>query len=118
LNVSSGWQGDEKISYDSAYLSARQITVDHLHYATIAGCHAASDLYGDVLRPTVHREIYSFAAVPRALREMHYNVQTGIPILCVVDGCQPRFRLRSKEPAPRRPVGSGLAGIDYLDAGS
>lgn len=85
VNVSSGWQIAKKVSYDSANLSVRQITVDHMHYETIAGCHAATELYGSVFRPTVHREIYSFADVPRALKEMHDNVQTGIPIIRVPD---------------------------------
>lgn len=85
VNVSSGWQIAKKVSYDSANLSVRQITVDHMHYETIAGCRAATELYGNVFRPTVHREIYSFADVPRALKEMHDNVQTGIPIIRVPD---------------------------------
>ncbi|HET9062910.1 MAG TPA: zinc-binding alcohol dehydrogenase family protein [Candidatus Binatia bacterium] len=85
VNVSSGWQIAKKVFYDSANLSVRQITVDHMHYETIAGCHAATELYGSVFRPTVHREIYSFADVPRALKEMHDNVQTGIPIIRVPD---------------------------------
>ena len=85
VNVSSGWQVAKKVSYDSANLSVRQITVDHMHYETIAGCHAATELYGSVFRPTVHREIYSFDDVPRALREMHDNVQTGIPIIRVAE---------------------------------
>jgi NADPH:quinone reductase-like Zn-dependent oxidoreductase len=85
VNVSSGWQVGKKVSYDSANLSVRQITVDHMHYETIAGCHAATELYGSVFRPTVHREIYAFDDVPRALREMHDNVQTGIPIVRVAE---------------------------------
>jgi NADPH:quinone reductase-like Zn-dependent oxidoreductase len=83
VNVSSGWQVAKKVSYDSANLSVRQITVDHMHYETIAGCHAATELYGSVFRPTIHKEIYAFDDVPRALREMHDNVQTGIPIIRV-----------------------------------
>jgi len=83
VNVSSGWQVAKKVSYDSTNLSVRQITIDHMHYDTIAGCHAATELYGTVFRPTVHKEVYSFDDVPRSLREMHDNVQTGIPIIRV-----------------------------------
>ncbi|HXV37651.1 MAG TPA: zinc-binding dehydrogenase [Myxococcota bacterium] len=81
VNVSAGWQLDTKIKYNSALLSVRQITLDHSHYETIDGCNAATALYGSVFRPTVHREIYAFADLPRAIAEMHENVQTGIPIV-------------------------------------
>ena len=54
VNVSSGWQLDKKIAYDSAGLSVRQITLDHMHYETIDGCNAATTLYGSVFKPTVH----------------------------------------------------------------
>jgi crotonyl-CoA carboxylase/reductase len=81
VNVSAGWQLDTKIKYNSALLSVRQITLDHSHYETIDGCNAATALYGSVFRPTVHREIYAFADLPRAIAEMHKNVQTGIPIV-------------------------------------
>jgi crotonyl-CoA carboxylase/reductase len=83
VNVSAGWQLEKKISYDSAGLSVKQITLDHTHYDTIEGCNAATELYGSVFRPTVHEEIYDFEDVPRALIEMHRNVQTGIPIIRV-----------------------------------
>ena len=83
VNVSAGWQLDTKIKYNSALLSVRQITLDHSHYETIDGCNAATALYGSVFRPTVHREIYAFADLPRAIAEMHKNVQTGIPIVRV-----------------------------------
>lgn len=83
VNVSAGWQLDKKVSYDSAGLSVKQITLDHTHYDTIEGCTAATELYGTVYRPTVHEEIYSFEDLPRAVREMHQNVQTGIPIVRV-----------------------------------
>lgn len=81
VNVSAGWQLDKKITYDSAGLSVKQITLDHTHYESIAGCNAATDLYGSVYKPTVHEEIYAFEDLPRALREMHQNTQTGIPII-------------------------------------
>ena len=55
---------------------------DHGH-DTIDGCNAATALYGTVYKPTVHEEIYAFADLPRALREMHQNTQTGIPIVRV-----------------------------------
>ena len=83
VNVSAGWQLDKKITYDSAGLSVKQITLDHSHYESIAGCNAATDLYGSVYKPTVHGEIYAFEDLPRALRELHQNTQTGIPIVRV-----------------------------------
>jgi len=83
VNVSAGWQLDKRISYDSAGLSVRQITLDHTHYETVDGCAAATELYGSVFKPTVHREIYAFEDMPRCLAEMHQNVQTGIPIVRV-----------------------------------
>jgi NADPH:quinone reductase-like Zn-dependent oxidoreductase len=83
VNVSAGWQLGQKIAYDSALLSVKQVTLDHTHYDTIAGCAAATDLYGTVFRPTVHHEIYDFENLPRAVREMHQNTQTGIPIVRV-----------------------------------
>jgi len=84
-NVSAGWQLGQKVAYDSALLSVKQVTLDHTHYDTIDGCNACTELYGAVFRPTVHREIYSFADLPRAVREMHHNTQTGIPIVRVAD---------------------------------
>jgi crotonyl-CoA carboxylase/reductase len=83
VNVSAGWQLDKKIGYDSAGLSVRQITLDHTHYETIEGCAAATELYGNVFRPTIHDEIYAFEDLPRAMAEMHANTQTGIPIVRV-----------------------------------
>ena len=83
VNVSAGWQLDTACNYNSANLSVRQITVDHVHYETVPGCAAATELYGRVFRPTVHREIYKFEDLPRAISEMHHNVQTGIPIVQV-----------------------------------
>jgi crotonyl-CoA carboxylase/reductase len=85
VNVSAGWQLDKKITYDSAGMSVKQLTLDHTHYDTIDGCNACTELYGTVFRPTVHGEIYSFADLPRAVREMHHNTQTGIPIVRVAD---------------------------------
>jgi crotonyl-CoA carboxylase/reductase len=85
VNVSAGWQLDKRISYDSAGLSVRQITLDHTHFETIEGSRAATELYGRVFRPTVHREIYAFPDLPRAFEEMHQNVQTGIPIVRVAE---------------------------------
>ena len=83
VNVSAGWQLEKRIAYDSAGLSVRQITLDHTHFETIEGCGAATELYGRVFRPTVHREIYAFEDLPRAFEEMHQNAQTGIPIVRV-----------------------------------
>jgi NADPH:quinone reductase-like Zn-dependent oxidoreductase len=85
VNVSAGWQLGQRISYDSALLSLRQITIDHTHYETIDGCAAATELYGSVFKPTVHHEIYRFEDLPRAMHEMYLNVQTGIPIIQVAD---------------------------------
>ncbi len=83
VNVSAGWQLDTRCTYNSANLSVRQITLDHIHYETLDGSHAATELYGRVFKPTVHREIYAFEDLPRALHEMHLNTQTGIPIVRV-----------------------------------
>jgi NADPH:quinone reductase-like Zn-dependent oxidoreductase len=83
VNVSAGWQLDTKCTYNSANLSVRQITLDHTHYETVDGCRAATELYGRVFKPTVHREIYAFEDLPRAVHEMHLNTQTGIPIVRV-----------------------------------
>lgn len=85
VNVSAGWQLEKKISYDSAGLSVRQITLDHTHFETVEGSEAATRLYGVVFKPTVHREIYAWEDLPRALEEMHQNTQTGIPIVRVAD---------------------------------
>lgn len=83
VNVSAGWQLDKKITYDSAGLSVRQITLDHTHYDTIEGANASTALYGSVFKPTVHKEIYAFEDLPRCMHEMHLNTQTGIPIVQV-----------------------------------
>jgi len=85
VNVSAGWQLDKRVGYDSAGLSVKQVTLDHTHYDTIEGCNACTELYGSVFRPTVHREIYPFEDLPRATREMHQNVQTGIAIIRVAE---------------------------------
>lgn len=85
VNVSAGWQLDTSCNYNSANLSVRQITLDHVHLETVEGCNAATALYGRVFRPTVHREIYAFPDLPRAMEEMHKNVQTGIPIVRVAE---------------------------------
>ncbi|HEY5657713.1 MAG TPA: zinc-binding dehydrogenase [Myxococcota bacterium] len=83
VNVSAGWQLDMSCNYNSANLSVRQITLDHVHFETVDGSNAATELYGRVFRPSVHREIYAFDQLPRAMEEMHRNVQTGIPIVRV-----------------------------------
>ncbi len=85
VNVSAGWQLDKRVGYDSAGLSVKQVTLDHTHYDTIEGCNACTELYGSVFRPTVHQEIYPFEDLPRATREMHQNVQTGIAIIRVAE---------------------------------
>lgn len=81
VNVSSGWQLDTAVNYNSAGASTKQITLDHTHYETIAGVEAATELYGRVFKPTIHSEIYSFDDLPRAMSEMYENTQTGIPII-------------------------------------
>jgi crotonyl-CoA carboxylase/reductase len=81
VNVSSGWQLSQVVEYNSTLMSAKQVTIDHTHYETVIGCAAATELYGKVFKPTVHKEIYDFEDVPRAFHEMHENTQTGIPII-------------------------------------
>jgi crotonyl-CoA carboxylase/reductase len=83
VNVSAGWQLARECTYNSANLSVRQVTLDHIHYETVDGCKAATELYGTVFKPTVHREIYAFEDLPRCMHEMFLNVQTGIPIVRV-----------------------------------
>jgi hypothetical protein len=61
----------------------KQLTLDHTHFETLRGVEAATQLYGVVFRPTVHKEIYAFDQLPRAMHEMYRNVQTGIPIIRV-----------------------------------
>jgi NADPH:quinone reductase-like Zn-dependent oxidoreductase len=94
VNVSAGWQLAMSCTYNSANLSVRQLTLDHVHFETVDGCQAATELYGRPFRPTVHREIYAFEDLPRAMEEMHQNVQTGIPIV----------RVASELPASVRPL--------------
>ena len=85
VNVSAGWQLGMNCSYNSANCSVRQLTIDHTHYETLVGVSAATELYGRVFKPSVHREIYGFEDLPRAMEEMHQNVQTGIPIVRIAD---------------------------------
>lgn len=83
VNVSAGWQLSQRVDYNSTLMSVRQVTIDHSHYETVEGCAAATELYGSVFQPTLHREIYSFEDLPRAMHEMHLGTQTGIPIIRV-----------------------------------
>ena len=85
VNVSSGWQLSQVLTYNTTLMSVKQVTLDHTHYETIQGCEAATELYGSVFKPTVHPEVYAFADLPRAMHEMHENTQTGIPIIRVAD---------------------------------
>jgi NADPH:quinone reductase-like Zn-dependent oxidoreductase len=85
VNVSAGWQLGQMTEQNSTLMSVRQITLDHTHYETIDGCWAATELYGSVFRPTVHKEIYAFEDLPRAMAEMHHATQTGIPIIRVAE---------------------------------
>jgi crotonyl-CoA reductase len=81
VNVSSGWQLSQVVEYNSTLMSVKQVTIDHTHYETVIGCAAATELYGKVFKPTVHKEVYAFEDLPRAFHEMHENTQTGIPII-------------------------------------
>jgi NADPH:quinone reductase-like Zn-dependent oxidoreductase len=83
VNVSAGWQLSQVVEYNSTLMSVKQVTLDHTHYETVDGCWAATELYGRVFKPTVHREIYPFEDLPRAFAEMQANAQTGIPIIRV-----------------------------------
>jgi len=83
VNVSAGWQLGTTVTYNSAGASAKQITFDHTHYETPIGIESATTLYGSVFKPTIHREIYPFEELPRAIVEMQANQQTGIPIIRV-----------------------------------
>ncbi len=83
VNVSAGWQLSQVVTYNSTLMSVRQVTLDHTHYETLEGVAAATELYGSVFKPTIHHEIYAFEDLPRAMHEMHQNVQTGIPIIRV-----------------------------------
>src|SRR5436190_1076942 len=85
VNVSAGWQLSQVVEYNSTLMSVKQVTIDHTHYETVQGCHAATELYGSVFRPTIHHEVYAFADLGRAFHEMHQNTQTGIPIIRVAD---------------------------------
>ncbi len=89
VNVSAGWQLSQVVEYNSTLMSVKQVTLDHTHYETLVGVAAATELYGRVFKPTVHREIYAFEDLPRAFEEMHQNVQTGIPIVRVAERMPP-----------------------------
>ena len=83
VNVSAGWQLGTMVAYNSAGASTKQLTIDHTHYESLVGIEAATSLYGTVFKPTLHREIYAFEELPRAMAEMQANQQTGIPIIRV-----------------------------------
>ena len=85
VNISAGWQLSQVIEYNSAGASAKQITIDHTHYETVTGCHAATEFYGSVFKPTIHDEIYSFEDLPRCMAEMQENTVTVIPIIRVAE---------------------------------
>lgn len=89
VNISAGWQLSQVVEYNSTIMSVKQVTIDHTHYETVQGCEAATELYGKVFRPTIHREIYPFEDLPRAFVEMHHNTQTGIPIIRVAKDMPP-----------------------------
>jgi NADPH:quinone reductase-like Zn-dependent oxidoreductase len=83
VNVSSGWQLSQQVSYNTTLMSVKQVTIDHMHYETAVACGACTELYGRVFKPKIHSEIYSFEDLPRSLDEMHKNTQNGIPIVRV-----------------------------------
>jgi len=83
VNTSAGWQLSQVVEYNSTLMSVKQVTIDHTHYETVEGCWAATELYGSVFKPTVHKEIYAFEDLPRSFQEMQQNLQTGIPIVRV-----------------------------------
>ncbi len=83
VNVSAGWQLAQQVTYNSTIQSVKQVTLDHVHLETIDGSVAATELYGRVFKPTIHKEVYSFEDLPRCMQEMYENVQTGIPIIRV-----------------------------------
>src|SRR5207247_8682516 len=83
VNISAGWQLSQVVEYNSTLMSVKQVTLDHTHYETIYGCHAATELYGRVFKPTVHKEIYPFEELGRAFHEMQQNTQTGIQFIRV-----------------------------------
>ncbi|WAC73171.1 zinc-binding dehydrogenase [Roseateles sp. SL47] len=83
VNVSSGWQLSQSVEYNSTLLSVKQMTIDHMHYETAAGCEEATRLYGKVFKPVLHREIYAFEDLPRCMDDMHKNRQSGIPVVRV-----------------------------------
>lgn len=85
VNVSSGWQLSQRVTYNSTLLSVKQVTIDHMHCETPEGCAAATELYGSVFKPTIHSEIYGFEDLPRCMAEMYKNTQTGIPIVRVAE---------------------------------
>jgi len=83
VNVSAGWQLSQEVTYNSTLQSIKQVTIDHIHLATLEGCAASIELYGSVFKPTIHKEVYAFEDLPRAMHEMHLATQTGIPIVRV-----------------------------------
>ena len=85
VNVSAGWMLEQQVTYNSTLLSVKQVTLDHVHLETLVGCTAATELYGRVFKPTIHREVYGFEDLPRCMEEMHQNIQTGIPIVRVAN---------------------------------
>ena len=44
VNTSAGWQLSQVVEYNSTVMSVKQVTLDHTHYETIEGCHAATEL--------------------------------------------------------------------------
>jgi NADPH:quinone reductase-like Zn-dependent oxidoreductase len=83
VDISSGWQLQNEVTYPSAALSLRQITLDHAHVETMYAPAAVLSLFGRVFRPLIHPEIYSFEELPRAIEELRRSEQNGLAVIRV-----------------------------------
>ena len=85
VNISAGWSGGVFVNFNTALLSARQITLDHAHMYTAEACRRSQELYGSVLKPCVHGEVYCFEDLPRALHELAHGKVSGNAIVRVAE---------------------------------
>jgi len=83
VNISSGWQLDTNVNYNSSLLSLKQITLDHAHVETSLAAPAVASLFGRVLRPLVHPRIYSFAELPEAIDDLCHGRHEGFAAIQV-----------------------------------
>jgi NADPH:quinone reductase-like Zn-dependent oxidoreductase len=83
VNISSGWQLDTNVNYNSSLLSLKQITLDHAHVETSLAAPAVASLFGRVLRPLVHPRIYSFAELPEAIDDACHGRHEGFAAIQV-----------------------------------